>query len=173
MEQRLASVLASRVDRILLVLECITDNRNYLGILRTCDVLGVQRVCVIHPPAGGHAQPTPAATSAAADGDEQCVPQLEQVRLLCITPTCSSLVPSSEYMLILVHATLASSPHHLLCLTPTHILSCSALHPPCHYAQGRKKNRIARASSSWLDIQHFSSSTAAIAALKQQVGCAV
>lgn len=47
-DQRIAQVLRTRVDRILLVLENVTDNKNYLAILRTCDVLGVQRVWVIH-----------------------------------------------------------------------------------------------------------------------------
>jgi tRNA G18 (ribose-2'-O)-methylase SpoU len=47
---KIAHALANRVDRILLVLECCTDNKNYLACLRTCDILGVQRVWIIEAP---------------------------------------------------------------------------------------------------------------------------
>jgi len=56
-EERIARVLETRVDRIVLCLECVTDNKNYLASLRTCDVLGVQRVVVIHPATAGDSNP--------------------------------------------------------------------------------------------------------------------
>jgi hypothetical protein len=47
---KIANALANRVDRILLVLECCADNKNYLACLRTCDILGVQNVWIIEAP---------------------------------------------------------------------------------------------------------------------------
>jgi tRNA G18 (ribose-2'-O)-methylase SpoU len=75
LEQRIAAVLATRVDRILLVLEAVTDNKNYLAALRTCDVLGVQRVAVIT------AQSKAAAAEDGGEGaGDTCI---EQVRQQC------------------------------------------------------------------------------------------
>jgi hypothetical protein len=40
---------------------------------------------------------------------------------------------------------------------------------PVYRLQGRKKVRIARASSNWLDIQYFDSTAAAVQALRAEV----
>lgn len=77
LEQRTAAVLATRVDRILLVLEAVTDNKNYLAALRTCDVLGVQRVAVIQP-----------LNKAAAGGGD-----VEGASETCIEQVCGGTTP--------------------------------------------------------------------------------
>ncbi|EFJ51149.1 hypothetical protein VOLCADRAFT_116506 [Volvox carteri f. nagariensis] len=46
------TVLCSRTDRILLVLERCTDNQNYLACLRTAEILGVQNVWIVLSPRG-------------------------------------------------------------------------------------------------------------------------
>ncbi|GLC51990.1 hypothetical protein PLESTB_000570600 [Pleodorina starrii] len=46
------TVLSSRTDRILLVLERCTDNQNYLACLRTAEILGVQNVWIVLSPRG-------------------------------------------------------------------------------------------------------------------------
>ncbi|KAF8059698.1 csn7 [Scenedesmus sp. PABB004] len=69
MEAKIAHALAHRVDRILLVMEGCTDNRNFLACLRTADVLGVQNVwCVEAPPPGGCEPGGTAADDGAAAG---------------------------------------------------------------------------------------------------------
>lgn len=80
-EERIARVLETRVDRIVLCLECVTDNKNYLASLRTCDVLGVQRVVVIHPPTG--------------DSNSGDAPKVEQVGAKYLYPTNTSAHASS------------------------------------------------------------------------------
>lgn len=47
---KIQHALANRVDRICLVLECCSDNKNYLACLRTCDILGVQNVWIVEEP---------------------------------------------------------------------------------------------------------------------------
>jgi hypothetical protein len=68
------------VDRILLVLECLYDNKNYLACLRTCDVLGVQRVAVIAPKGGAPRGGAQAAAAAAVDEHDvaAAAPAVEQ-----------------------------------------------------------------------------------------------
>ncbi|GIL48456.1 hypothetical protein Vafri_4975 [Volvox africanus] len=46
------TVICSRTDRILLVLERCTDNQNYLACLRTAEILGVQNVWIVLSPRG-------------------------------------------------------------------------------------------------------------------------
>jgi hypothetical protein len=47
-------------------------------------------------------------------------------------------------------------------LPPDWLLSCPTP------MQGRKKNRIARAASAWLDVRHFGSTAAAVQALRSE-----
>lgn len=49
-EDRISHVILNRVDRICLVLECCSDNKNYLACLRTCDILGIQNVWIVEEP---------------------------------------------------------------------------------------------------------------------------
>ncbi|WIA21626.1 hypothetical protein OEZ85_000808 [Tetradesmus obliquus] len=141
---KIANALANRVDRILLVLECCADNKNYLACLRTCDILGVQNVWIIEAPLpvrGGSKQ---------QQQQQQQQPQQQQ-GLQQHQQQQQQQQSSSK---TLANGSSSSGLQHK---GPDKRLTVE---------QGKKKGRIARASTQWLDVRVFTSTAAAVWELK-------
>jgi hypothetical protein len=97
MDERISRVIKTRIDRILLVLENVTDNRNYLAALRTCDVLGVQRVWVIHSADKKTVDPSQLAVAAAATAAGETDTPVQTEEVIPTPPLCGACLPVQQH----------------------------------------------------------------------------
>lgn len=126
-DARVEAALIGRVDRLLLVVEAVTDNKNALACLRVADVLGIQRVWLVQQP------------------NHHLKQQQKQ-------PPLQSLLPSAHTEAAAHDARQQDNQHDAAAMLAS---------------AGRKKGRIARAASQWLDVDVFPDSAVALAALRR------